>query len=158
MRDVKNMCFCETNGIDFSMKTGDNVLRWNWMRSKRVRISIRFVWHGNDIGASRLSRSEFGARYAPGERWGLTLLRHQSQRGSSGRGCWSPCQGVSDGEELPNPDCYCLAAKGRPRRTRGLVFRVVFPGTGSLILFKALPARTQWPARYPFRVLPTRLL
>jgi hypothetical protein len=41
-----NMCFCETNRIGFGMKTGDNILSWNWMRSKRVEISIRFVWNG----------------------------------------------------------------------------------------------------------------
>ena len=44
--------FCETNRIGFGMKTGDNILRWNWMRKKRVRISIRFVWRGNDIAVS----------------------------------------------------------------------------------------------------------
>src|SRR6266481_4620379 len=38
------MCFCETNRIGFSVKTGDNILRWNWIRSKRWEISIRFVW------------------------------------------------------------------------------------------------------------------
>src|SRR5882724_3122786 len=44
----ENMCFCETNRIGFMMKTRDNVLRWNWMRSKRVGIPIRFVWDRNE--------------------------------------------------------------------------------------------------------------
>jgi hypothetical protein len=30
-------------------KTGDNRLRWSWIRSKRVRISIRFVFRENGI-------------------------------------------------------------------------------------------------------------
>src|ERR1035437_2825300 len=44
-----NMCFCETNRIYLGVKTGDKILRWNRMRSKRVGISIRFVWRENDI-------------------------------------------------------------------------------------------------------------
>jgi hypothetical protein len=38
---------CETNRIGFPMKTGLNLLRWNWMRNKGVEISIRFVWNEN---------------------------------------------------------------------------------------------------------------
>jgi hypothetical protein len=49
------MCFCETNRISFMMKTGDNVLRWNWMRSKRVGISIRFVWNENMANTPHLN-------------------------------------------------------------------------------------------------------
>ena len=48
---AKNTRFCETNRIYLGLKTGDKMLRWNRMRSKRVKISIRFVWRGNDIGA-----------------------------------------------------------------------------------------------------------
>ena len=43
----KNMRICETNRIGFSMKTGVNLLKWNWMRSAGVKISIRFVWNEN---------------------------------------------------------------------------------------------------------------
>src|SRR5467141_325899 len=39
----ENMCFCETNRIGFSMKTGDNILSWNWLCIERGGISIRFV-------------------------------------------------------------------------------------------------------------------
>jgi hypothetical protein len=41
------MYFCETNRIGFALKIGDNILRWNWMRSKKVKKSIRFVLRGN---------------------------------------------------------------------------------------------------------------
>jgi len=46
-RRLKNMRFCETNRIGFMMKTGVKILRGNWIWSKRVEISIRFVWNGN---------------------------------------------------------------------------------------------------------------
>src|ERR1017187_2904414 len=42
-RGERNMPFCETNRIGFSVKTGGNILRWSWMRRKGVEISIRFV-------------------------------------------------------------------------------------------------------------------
>src|ERR1035438_9043708 len=49
MRDVKNMCFCETNRIGFDMKSGGNTLKENWMRISRGKISIRFVFTGKGI-------------------------------------------------------------------------------------------------------------
>ena len=53
--DIENKRFCETNRIGFMMKTGDNVLRSNWMRSKRVGISIRFVWNENSVSTTHLN-------------------------------------------------------------------------------------------------------
>ena len=47
----QNMCFCETNRIHLGVKTGDKILRWNRMRSKGVKIPIRFVWRENEVGA-----------------------------------------------------------------------------------------------------------
>src|SRR5580704_4254750 len=48
---LENMCFCETNRIGFGVKTGGKILRRSRMRRKRVKISIRFVWNGNEIAA-----------------------------------------------------------------------------------------------------------
>jgi hypothetical protein len=39
------MRFCETNRIGYGMKTVDKMLRRNKMQSRRVKISIRFVWN-----------------------------------------------------------------------------------------------------------------
>src|ERR1017187_2502019 len=48
----QNMGFCETNRLHFGVKTRAKMLRWNRMRSRRVKISIRFVWWENDIAVS----------------------------------------------------------------------------------------------------------
>src|SRR5216683_6305575 len=53
--------FYETNRIGFITKTGGNTLKWSWIRSKRVRISIRFVFHENGM----VREAEKGAVHPP---------------------------------------------------------------------------------------------
>src|ERR1035438_4745042 len=59
-RISKNMCFCETNRIGFMTKTGDNTLRWSRIRSKGVKISIRFVFGESGIAMEARKGAECG--------------------------------------------------------------------------------------------------
>src|ERR1017187_5729479 len=76
----QNMRFCETNRIDLGVKTRDKILRWNRMRSKGVKISIRFVWRENEVGAysrwGSLTTADATERVPPIREFG----RHQYMR------------------------------------------------------------------------------